>query len=237
MSETELLGPPEKVIVHFVPLCNKMYCCDTNCSQEQFFLRKIGMDRSQDPRLDATRSHALDAALSLLEDNGALAVTHAAISARTGISRSTLYRHWPKLEDLRNAAFARAATGPKDEPRTDGPLEADLTWMIGKLVTALNETPWGKIAPQVIAAAATDEQSRNLLKGWIEDRKSDVESVFTAARARGELRESAPVDRLVEMAISVPYFRKLVAGLQLNPEWLEMHVGMICSMAVEPTKK
>jgi AcrR family transcriptional regulator len=195
------------------------------------------MDRLPDPRLDATRTLALDAALFLLQEEGALAVTHAAISARTGISRSTLYRHWPKLDALRNAAFGRAATGPKDEPRTDGPLKADLTWMIGKLVTALNETPWGKIAPQVIAAAATDQQSRDLMNRWIADRKSDVETVFNAARVRGELSDEAPVELLVEMAIAIPYFRKLVSGLQLTPDWLEAHVAMICSIATEPTTK
>jgi AcrR family transcriptional regulator len=195
------------------------------------------MDRLPDPRLDATRTLALDAALFLLQEEGALAVTHAAISARTGISRSTLYRHWPKLDALRNAAFGRAATGPKDEPRTDGPLKADLTWMIGKLVTALTETPWGKIAPQVIAAAATDQQSRDLLNRWIADRKGDVESVFTAARVRGELSDGAPVELLVEMAIAIPYFRKLVAGLQLTPDWLEAHVALIYHMATEQTTK
>jgi len=191
------------------------------------------MNRLPDPRLDATRTQALDAALTLLQEEGALAVTHAAISARTGISRSTLYRHWPKLDALRNAAFSRAATGPKDEPRTDGPLRTDLTWMIGRLVIALNETPWGKIAPQVIAAAATDQESRDLMNKWISDRKGDVESVFTAARARGEISENAPVEQLVEMAIAIPYFRKLVAGLQLTPEWLEAHIAIICSLATE----
>ena len=195
------------------------------------------MDRLPDPRLDATRTLALDAALFLLQEKGALAVTHAAISARTGISRSTLYRHWPKLDALRNAAFGRAATGPKDEPRTNGPLKADLTWMIGKLVTALTETPWGKIAPQVIAAAATDQQSLDLMNRWIADRKSDVETVFNAARVRGELSDEAPVELLVEMAIAIPYFRKLVAGLQLTPDWLEAHVAMICSLATEQTTK
>ncbi len=195
------------------------------------------MERLPDPRLDATRTQALDAALTILQEEGALAVTHAAISSRTGISRSTLYRHWPKLDALRNAAFGRAATGPKDEPRTDGPLKADLTWMIGRLVTALNETPWGKIAPQVIAAAATDQQSRDLINRWIADRKGDVESVFTAARVRGELSQGAPVELMVEMAIAVPYFRKLVSGLQLTPEWLEAHVALICHMATEQTTK
>ena len=189
------------------------------------------MNKSQDPRLNATRSHALKAALNLLQEEGVLAVTHSAVSARTGISRSTLYRHWPKLEELRNAAFARAATGPKSVPRTNGPLKTDLIWILGHLMTALNETPWGKIAPQVIAVAATNEQNRRLLNKWIEDRSGDVESVFIAAKARGEIREGAPIQQMVEMAIAVPYFRKLVAGLQLNHEWLDTHVDMICSLA------
>jgi AcrR family transcriptional regulator len=191
------------------------------------------MDKPLDPRLGATRSQALDAALMLLQDKGVLAITHGAINRETGISRSTLYRHWPKLEDLRNAAFARAATGPKDQSRTNGPLKTDLISIIGHLMTALNDTPWGKIAPQVIAMAATDEQARSLLSKWIEDRSGRVEAVFDAAKARGELREGAPVQQLVEMAIAIPYFRKLVAGLPLDHEWLEVHVDLICSLAVE----
>ena len=194
------------------------------------------MDRSKDPRLDVTRSHALDAALTLLQKEGVLAVTHASVSTQTGISRSTLYRHWPKLDALRNAAFARAATSPKSTPRTNGPLKADLAWMLERLMTALNETPWGKIAPQVIALAATDQQTRDLMNKWIEDRSRDVESVLVAAEARGELRENAPIQQMVEMAIAVPYFRKLVAGMELDQEWLATHVDLICSLATELPK-
>jgi AcrR family transcriptional regulator len=175
----------------------------------------------------------LDAALMLLQEQGVLAVTHGAINRETGISRSTLYRHWPKLEDLRNATFARAATGPKTQPITNGPLKTDLIWIIGNLMTALNDTPWGKIAPQVIAMAAIDEQTRSLMSKWIEDRSGNVEAVFEAARERGELREGAPVEQLVEMAIAIPYFRKLVAGQQLDHEWLDNHVDVICSLATE----
>lgn len=190
------------------------------------------MEKPQDPRLDATRNHALDAALKLLQEDGILAVTHVAISARTGISRSTLYRHWPKLDALRNAAFARAATGPLGAPPTDGPLRADLLWMLGYLVTALNETPWGKIAPQVIGAAAISDQTRTLINKWIEDRGKTVASVFDAARDRGELKKDAPIPQLIEMAIAGPYFRKLVAGQELDQSWLNAHVDLICSLAI-----
>lgn len=194
------------------------------------------MKRSPDPRLDATRSEALDAALQLLLEKGVLAVTHSAINRETGISRSTLYRHWAKLEDLRYAVFAHAATSPDWQPQTTGPLKTDLLWIIGHLVKALNETTWGEVAPHLIATAANEEQTRNLLRRWIEDRSGNVEEVFGLAMARGELRKDAPVSQLVEMSIAIPYFRKLIEGLPLDHKWLNDHVDMICSLAMDGKK-
>ena len=190
------------------------------------------MEKSEDKRLIATRAESLDAALLLLQQEGVLAVTHAAISAKTGISRSTLYRHWPNLDELRNAAFARAATTPRNLPRTNGPLKTDLIWILGHLMMALNETPWGHVAPQIIAVAATDEQARELLSKWIKDRGADVEKVFDAAKARGEISNDMDVSQLIELVIAGPYFRKFVAGLPLDHDWLDAHVDLICIAAL-----
>ena len=189
------------------------------------------MSKREDPRLTATRDQALNAAQSILQDEGVLAVTHASVSARTGISRSTLYRHWPDIGQMRNDAFKRAATPPRMAPQTDGPLRADLTWLLGILVNALNQTPWGQIAPQVIAAAATDQEARAVINDFMTERRASVRAIFAAAEARGEVPPGAPVEYLVQMAIAVPYFRKLIAGLPIDHEWLETHVDMICRLA------
>ena len=189
------------------------------------------MTNSEDPRLLATRNLALDAALTILQSEGVLSLTHATVSAATGISRSTLYRHWPKLEHLRNDAFKRVATPPSIAPRTNGPLKADLTWMLGILMSALTETPWGQVAPQVIAAAATDRDVKATINDLMAERIASVEAVFEAARTRGELGSDAPIRQLVEMAIAVPYYRKLIAGLPLDHDWLDTHVDMICRLA------
>ena len=195
------------------------------------------MTKPEDPRQIATRHVALEAALDILREQGVLGVTHASISAQTGISRSTLYRHWPEIDQLRNDAFKRAATPPSISPRTNGPLRADLTWMLGILMAALNETPWGKIAPQVIAAATIDEEARSVLDDFMKDRMASVEAVFAAAEARGELSPNVPTSELVQMAIAVPYFRKLIAGLPLDHDWLDNHVDMICRLAEKPKRR
>lgn len=194
------------------------------------------MSQIEDPRLTATRDHALDSALEILLENGVLAVTHGSVSKATGISRSTLYRHWPQIAQLRNHAFRRAALPPNIAPReNNGPLRADLTWTMNALISALNETPWGKIAPQVIAAAATDEEARNVLSGLMQQRLAWVGSIFAAAKARGELRPDAPVQNLVETAIAVPYFRKFIADLPLDQDWLDSHVDFLCESATKAT--
>lgn len=189
------------------------------------------MTKLVDPRLEHTRRNALDAALSIFQEDGILAVTHSTVGAKTGISRSTLYRHWPKVGDLHKDAIMRAASPPFIAPRTNGPLEADLLWVLGILMAALNETAWGKIAPQVIALASTDDEVGEVINGFMGDRLKYVQSVFEAAAERGELVPDAPIENLCEMAISVPYFRKFISGLSLDQDWLEGHVDTLCRIA------
>lgn len=200
------------------------------------------MTQSEDPRLTATRDLALDSALKILLEDGVLAVTHASISKVTGISRSTLYRHWPEIAQLRNNAFKRATIMPASIPskitqQNNGPLHADLTRTMGALMYNLNETPWRLVAPQVIAAAATDEEAKDVINDLMQERIAWVESIFAAAEVRGELQPDVPVRYLVEMAIAVPYFRKFIAGLPLDQDWLETHVNFICSIAEDADGK
>ena len=189
------------------------------------------MGKLADPRLDATENRALEAALDLLQTSGVLAVTHGAIHRKTGISRSTLYRHWPKLDDLRHAVLARATRGGKSPEPTNGPLREDLRWILGTLVSALNDTPWGKVAPQVIGTAAVDDQTRNLLEKWMSDRRGNVRSAFGLAIERGEISANAPVEQLIEITISAPYFRKCMSGQPLDQAWFEEHIDLLCSIA------
>lgn len=158
-------------------------------------------------------------------------MTHAAVSNATGISRSTLYRHWPDARSLRDAAFRRIATPPSIPPKTEGPLRSDLRWLLGILLGALNDTPWGQIAPQVIAAASTDAEARLVITEFMKDRFASVHAVFSAAIERGEIAADVPVDQLIELAIAGPYFRKLIRHEVLDAHWLDQHVDLICKLA------
>ncbi|GLY70057.1 TetR/AcrR family transcriptional regulator [Amycolatopsis taiwanensis] len=59
----------------------------------------------RDPRLDRSRTALLDAAAALLSESGIRGVTIEAVTSRSGVARSTLYRHFPNSGELLAAAF------------------------------------------------------------------------------------------------------------------------------------
>ncbi|GHK00071.1 hypothetical protein SY2F82_18680 [Streptomyces sp. Y2F8-2] len=71
-----------------------------------FYQRKVyqAEDRT-DPRLLRSREAMVAAATALLTEGGLEAVTHQTVATRAGVGRTTVYRHWPSLLDLRLAAL------------------------------------------------------------------------------------------------------------------------------------
>ncbi|GAA4708871.1 transcriptional regulator, TetR family [Promicromonospora umidemergens] len=63
------------------------------------------MASQTDPRYLRSRAAILDAARELLLEHGPTAVTHAQVSERAGVGRATVYRHWPRSDQLLSEAM------------------------------------------------------------------------------------------------------------------------------------
>lgn len=64
------------------------------------------MASHDDPRALRSKEAILQAARQLLLDGGPSAVTHVRVAAYAGVGRATIYRHWPKTEQLLAEAMA-----------------------------------------------------------------------------------------------------------------------------------
>ena len=53
-----------------------------------------------DPRVARTRAVVLDAAIDLLAERGYSGFSVEGVVDRTGVAKTTLYRHWPTRDDL-----------------------------------------------------------------------------------------------------------------------------------------
>ena len=187
--------------------------------------------RPEDPRIRATRQRALDVALELMVDHGALEVSYRSVSQKTGISRSTLYRHWPRIEELRSDVLREATKIPSLHYETRGSLAKDLTWILDNVVRALDESVWGKIVAHSVSIAANEETVRALLREFMAERREFIAAVIEEARARGEIGLETSAEEIFDVAIGVPYFRRLVEGMPLDEGWRRAHVRTVCHLA------
>jgi AcrR family transcriptional regulator len=85
---------------------------------------------SKDARVVRTRALVQDAVRDLFEREGAGALTHQRVAERAGVSRATVYRHWPQPIDLVFEALG-VAEQPLLHPSDGRPLRE---WLRRELV-------------------------------------------------------------------------------------------------------
>jgi AcrR family transcriptional regulator len=158
----------------------------------------------EDPRVAQTRSVVLDAAATLLAERGYGAFTLDALVERTGVSKTTMYKHWPSRTDLIAAAVQTMAAEPA-APDT-GDIRGDLIALAMDSLDAYTGPRWSGLA-SVQEAAVHDPELRAALQSAVGTRFSAPRAVLERAIARGELRAGLDVDTVVTILIGAIFFR------------------------------
>ncbi|MCF2531521.1 TetR-like C-terminal domain-containing protein [Yinghuangia soli] len=140
-----------------------------------------------------TSTVVLTAALELLLTEGAAALTPQRLHTATGVSRTTIYRHWPTphalLCDLIEVAPARTHV-PSGDVRRDLHSEVDL------LCDRLRDKPVGGFLQALVAAASVDPDTAELRRRYVED----LLAPFHAALAHTAPDEAARTDAAMSIA-------------------------------------
>src|SRR3954462_11174851 len=76
------------------------------------------MNIPADPRAVRSREAILVAARRLLSSDGPAAITHQRVSQEAGVGRATVYRHWPRSEQLLLDVMADADLPLFKDPET-----------------------------------------------------------------------------------------------------------------------
>lgn len=102
-----------------------------------------------DPRITRTHAAVMDAATDLLVEGGPGALTMDAVVARSGVAKSTLYRHWATRDDLVAAVFEHCA--PTLDPIPEGAgCEESLRVLARSVRRALADEHWSRLAPAML---------------------------------------------------------------------------------------
>lgn len=130
----------------------------------------------------------LTAALELLLAEGAAALTPQRLHRATGVSRSTVYRHWPTPHAILEALIDVAPSPP--EPTT-GDLAEDLHAAVDQLCNRLRDKPVAAFLQALVAAASADPDAATLRHRYVEDLLAPFHAALRAARVPRAPREDA----------------------------------------------
>jgi len=162
-----------------------------------------------DPRVERTRLAALAAASAILEEEGWEAVTHVAVSERSGVGRSTLYRHWPDATMLLIEVIAAKAVGGQSAPTGD--LRTDLVAELERFRQRLHDPVCERAMATVMERAAVDPDFVDVRAAITADATTTIRSILVAAGRRGELDIGAGMAVLVAQLAGPLAFQRLFA--------------------------
>jgi len=164
----------------------------------------------------------MEATLELAAESGLSACTFEAVSERSGIARSTLYRHWKNSSEL--VADAIKSQSIERVAADTGTLRDDmLHWML-ELGRALEGSTWGAMVPQLVAAASTDPNMEAIQRRNSEyHRNIDIEIVERAKR-RGEVDEGIDSYHAAVMFTAPIFYRYLLSRQPIDARWITSHV-------------
>jgi AcrR family transcriptional regulator len=159
----------------------------------------------------------LVATADLLDEGGCAAATVDAISARSGVSKATLYKHWPSRTAIAAKAFGRMMASDTPLPDT-GTTAGDLTEMVRR-VSAFYASPRGRIFAQLVAACVGDPAGAPYFRAYfLAGRRAAITELWDRARARGDVDPDISTDDVIDILFGPLIFRLLTDHLDLTEE-------------------
>lgn len=160
------------------------------------------------PRSETARRKALATTAELIVERGVANLSIEEVAARSGVAKSTIYRHWPERTSL-IIDTVRATFEHVGIPDT-GSLQGDLEAFFGGLIRADLSGTAGKLMPCLIDAASRDPEIETLLDRIGVEREQPILAIIERAQARGELPPHLDHDLVVGTIVGPIVFRKVV---------------------------
>lgn len=186
------------------------------------------------PRSDEARRKAIEAARELIVDKGVVNLTIEDVAARSGVAKTTIYRHWSErtalIVDAVNAMFEHIRT-----PDT-GSLRGDLESFFGAVMKTDLSGHVGNVMPAIIEAADRDPEMAFLLDRIGSERERVCRTIVERALERGELRPEIAgigLEALIGVTVGPIVFQKIVRRRKLTPEYVEACLDVVTAGLTE----
>jgi AcrR family transcriptional regulator len=159
-----------------------------------------------DHRVERSRRAVLTAALELLGEGGVGGFSVDEVVRRSGVAKTTIYRHWPTREALVVDACSRL--GAEQQIPDTGSLEDDLTAILTNIAHLLQAANWSAILPSIIDSAERDPEFAEIVSQIQRGHAAPLREVLQRAMSRGELPAHADLSTTVAALLGPLFYRR-----------------------------
>jgi AcrR family transcriptional regulator len=159
-------------------------------------------------RSERARDDVLQATADLVAEVGLERTTIDEIAARSGVAKTTIYRHWPTKQALLIAAV-RGCLEYAPTPNT-GDLRADLVACFEQMVRAGTGSRVSKMLASLLDGAERDPELDRMLRAYMLDRSLPLRTVLQLAQGRGELPADLDLHLAAALFIGPMTYRKTI---------------------------
>lgn len=180
----------------------------------------------EDPRVVRSRAAVVAGAAELLLADGPGAVTVDAVVQRTGVARSTIYRHFPTSTDVLRAAVDAVLPGgtpaePLAPPGQTPTAEQARTALVRRLranADHLATGAWVRALPALLELVGRDPSLEEHRAQIVARHREPLEEQLRAVRDAGLVPEDADLAVLAARLLGPLFYRRLVSGEPLTHE-------------------
>lgn len=163
----------------------------------------------EDPRVARSRAAVIAATVALVTEQGIGETTIDAVAERSGVAKTTIYRHWTGKPDLVLDALSTVMSPPPD-PDT-GDVREDLCVLLGGLVRGLADGPLAALLTTMMEGAERDPALADLHRREAAARHQVLRDAVVRGIGRGELARGTDPDEVVALVTGPIVYRRLVA--------------------------
>jgi AcrR family transcriptional regulator len=167
------------------------------------------------------------AGVELISEGGIRAFSVDAVTARSGVAKSTIYRHWPTRSDLLADVVASLHS---DRPVPDeGSLRGDLEVLMHGLAEELATEDWAKGLTAIIGEAEHDAELAELHGELVHHFMTPTYQALRRARDRGEVHSDVDIELATEFIYGALFHRRLVVHGRNTPTEVDQLVDLVCT--------
>lgn len=178
-----------------------------------------------DPRCERSQQRALAAAVELLREEGLHGLTFEAVSARSGVAKTTLYRHFEDRAALHLAAVE--SVGPVAVMAVTDDLRADLVDFLSVLEHTLHRSDFGAILPTAIDGAERSADMADLARAAAAARRLQLTERLRLAQRDGLLRDDVDLDVMCSLLVGPIFYRRFLSRQGYDPVFVPTLVDQV----------